>query len=428
MGREHGRGVHHRVALDRGFFLERGIDPGRRQTEGRLGGVSAGQGDLLAARVHDHVLAVPDFAGAGFHLLDLDDIGVGIELDVVEDAHRGHDKAHFDRQRAAQRLDLFGQLVAAVRGIDERQQCVAEFDFKIVHFQRRRHRLFRGRWLGVVGLFRLRGGGLFVPAVNQIGQGTGAAAKCKERNHRNAGQQRHDQHDGGRHAERFRISGELAEQRFVGGAADAGLGDQETGGDRDDERRNLCHQAVADGEQCVGLGGFGEGQALLQNADHHAADDVDQHDQETGDGVAAHEFRSAVHGAEETGLVLQVLAALTRHFLVDETGGEIGIDRHLLAGHGIEVETGRHLGDAARTFGDDDEVHDHQDGEDNNANDEIAAHDKMAERFDDMPGCAASFMAVGEDEPRRGKIERQPQAWWRSAGRSETRKIRAAPG
>ena len=64
------------------------------------------------------------------------------------------------------------------------------------------------------------------------------------------------------------------------------------------------------------------------------------------------------------------------------------------------MEAGRHFGDAARTFGDDHEVHDHQDGENNNANDEIAAHDKMAERFDDVSGCGASFMAVGENESR----------------------------
>ena len=102
VGGEHGRGVHHRIALDRSFFLERGIDPGRRQAEGWFRRVRAGQRDLLAAWVHHHVLAVPDFAGAGFHLLDLDDVGVGVELNVVEDAHRGHDKAHFDRERATQ--------------------------------------------------------------------------------------------------------------------------------------------------------------------------------------------------------------------------------------------------------------------------------------------------------------------------------------
>ena len=59
--------------------------------------------------------------------------------------------------------------------------------------------------------------------------------------------------------------------------------------------------------------------------------------------------------------------------LVDQAGREIGVDRHLLAGHGVEGEARRDFGDAARALGDDDEVHDHQDDEDDDADDEVAA-------------------------------------------------------
>ena len=147
--RQHGGGVDHGVALDRRLFLERGVDPGGRQAEGRLGGVGAGQLHLAAGRVHDHVLAGPDLAGAGVDFLDLDDIGVGVELHVVEDAHRRHHEAHLDRERAAQRLDLLGQPVAAVGRIDQRQQRVAELDLEVVDLERGRNRLFRGLGLGV---------------------------------------------------------------------------------------------------------------------------------------------------------------------------------------------------------------------------------------------------------------------------------------
>jgi hypothetical protein len=101
MRRQHGGGVDHRVALQRCFFLERGVDPGRRQAKRRLDGVNAGHADLVAGGVHDHELVRPDLAGAGVHFLDLDNVRVGLELDVVEDAHRRHHKAHFDRERAA---------------------------------------------------------------------------------------------------------------------------------------------------------------------------------------------------------------------------------------------------------------------------------------------------------------------------------------
>ena len=82
---------------------------------------------------------------------------------------------------------------------------------------------------------------------------------------------------------------------------------------------------------------------------------------EAGDRVAAHEFRGAVHGAVEVALVLELAAALARDLLVDEAGREIGVDRHLLAGHAVEAEARGDLGDAAGALGDDDEIH-HQRG------------------------------------------------------------------
>ena len=104
-----------------------------------------------------------------------------------------------------------------------------------------------------------------------------------------------------------------------------------------------------------------------------------------------------------------VLAALARLVLVDQAGGEVGVDRHLLAGHGVEVEARRDFGDAARALGDDDEVHDHQDREDDDADDEVAAHHEVAERLDDVAGGVGALVAVREDQARRGEVERQPQ-------------------
>ena len=289
-------------------------------------------------------------------------------------------------------------------------------------------RLLGGRRFGDFHLFRLVGDHLLGAAVDGEGQRRRAAAEREKRDHRDSGQQRHDQHDGGRHAERLGIAGELAEQRLVGGAGDAGLGDEEAGGGRNDQRRNLRDQPVADGQQRVILGGVGEAQALLHDADDHAADDVDHDDEEPGDGVAADEFRGAVHGAEKTRFVFQRLAPPPRLLLVDEAGIEIGVDGHLLARHGIEVKARRHFGDASGALGDDHEIHDHQDREHDDADDEIAAHDEIAERLDDVAGGGRAFVAMGENEPRRGEIERQPQHGGDQTARSGTRRIPAAPG
>src|SRR5262249_32408315 len=130
--------------LDRAFFLERSIDPGRRQPERRFLGVDAGQVHLSACRVHDHVLAGPDAPASSLDLLDLDHIGVGVELNVVEDAHRRHHESHLDCKRAPQRLDLLGEAVAAVGGVDERQQRIAELDLEVVDLERRRDRSSAG--------------------------------------------------------------------------------------------------------------------------------------------------------------------------------------------------------------------------------------------------------------------------------------------
>ena len=61
----------------------------------------------------------------------------------------------------------------------------------------------------------------------------------------------------------------------------------------------MCDQAIAHGEQRVGACSVGEAQSLLGDANHHAADDIDKHHQQARDGVAAHEFGGAVHGAEK---------------------------------------------------------------------------------------------------------------------------------
>ena len=259
----------------------------------------------------------------------------------------------------------------------------------------------------------------------QIGR---AAAEREEGQHRHARQHPQHQHDAGRHAERLRIAGQLLHQRLVGGAADARLRDQQARRGGHDQRRHLRDQAVADRQQRVGARGIGKAHALLGDADDDAADDVDEHHQQARDRVAAHEFRGAVHGAEEAAFVLQLLAALLGGRLVDQAGAEIGVDRHLLARHGVEVEAGGDFRDAPRTLGDDHEVHDHQDREHDNADDEIAAHHEIAEGLDDVAGGRGALMALRQDQPGRGQVERQPQHGRDQQDGRERRRIPAAPG
>src|SRR5882672_5308755 len=83
-----------------------------------------------------------------------------------------------------------------------------------------------------------------------------------------------------------------------------------------------------------------------------------------------------------TNLEAPSMAPTTGLGLVDHAGRQVGVDRHLLAAHRVEVEAGGDFGDTAGALGDDDEIHDHQDHEDDDADDEIAAHHEIAEGLD----------------------------------------------
>ena len=88
--------------------------------------------------------------------------------------------------------------------------------------------------------------------------------------------------------------------------------------------------------------------------------------------------------------------------LVNDAGIQFRIDRHLLAGHGVEGEPGRDFRDAAGALGDDHEIDHHQNEKDDRADDVVAAHHEVAEGVDDMAG-----VAVDEDEASGGDVERE---------------------
>ena len=203
------------------------------------------------------------------------------------------------------------------------------------------------------------------------------------------------------------IAGELAEQCLVRGAVDTRLGDQEAGRGRDDQGWDLRDQTVTDGQQRVGLRRIQHGQVFLSHADDDAGDDVDEGDQEAGNGVAADELRGAVHGAVKGRFIFQPAAPVAGLGLIDQTGRQIGVDRHLLAGHGVQGKTRRDFGNSAGAFGDDDEIYDHQYRKDDDADNEIALHHEIAERLNDLAGGIGAGMSFGEDQPGRCQIERK---------------------
>ncbi len=111
---------------------------------------------------------------------------------------------------------------------------------------------------------------------DDVADGRHGAGQRDEGEHRQAGHRRKEQEQRSCDVERARMGAELAEDGLVGGAARAALGDQQAGGKRDDQRRDLRDQAVADRQLDENVGGFAHVHAMAEVADRDAADDVDE--------------------------------------------------------------------------------------------------------------------------------------------------------
>ncbi len=86
----------------------------------------------------------------------------------------------------------------------------------------------------------------------------------------------------------------------------------------------------------------------------------------------------------------------------------VGVDRHLFAGHRIERETRGDFGDALRAGRDHHELDHDQHREGDQPDDEVAAHDELPEGGHERAD-AVGQMTLGQDQARRGDVEREPE-------------------
>ena len=148
---------------------------------------------------------------------------------------------------------------------------------------------------------------------------------------------------------------------------------------------------------------------MLDHADGHATDEVDEEDQQAGDGVTADELAGTVHGAVEVGFLGHFGAALLRLALLDQAGIEVGVDGHLLAGHGVEGEPRAHLGDTPGALGDHHEVDDHEDREDHDTDHVVTADHHLAEGLDHLARGRMAVVAVEQHDAGGRDVQRQAQ-------------------
>ncbi|KAH0439532.1 hypothetical protein KCU90_g3107, partial [Aureobasidium melanogenum] len=189
--------------------------------------------------------------------------------------------------------------------------------------------------------------------------------KTRDRGQRHAG--------GPGHADRLRMHRELpvdvAAQMRVGALARAHARHQNARRHRDDQRRNLRDEAVAHGENRVGLQRVGERHATLRDPHRQAADDVHQRHHEARHRVA-----------------------------LDELHRAIGVDTHLPPGNTVEREARRHFRDAVRALRDHDELDRRQHDEHHQPHGHVAAHHQRAERADDLAGVRMQQNHLGRSD------------------------------
>ena len=217
-----GRRIDDGIALEQRFFAIGRIDPhraaGRRSVRSSLRPASAIGWPL---RVHDQQHAGPQFAAAGLDFFDADNIGVGRQLQIILNAHRGHDEAHIAGQLAAQALDLIGQALPGF-AVDQAEQGIAEFKADHDRSQSGLRSALRLQAAGFAASSPLARPRLLFPG------------DCGERIARKAGRCRRARRKegtacrarspattsiAGAQSERAGIAAELAEQRLVGRAA-----------------------------------------------------------------------------------------------------------------------------------------------------------------------------------------------------------------
>ena len=192
---------------------------------------------------------------------------------------------------------------------------------------------------------------------------------------------------------------------------------------RDHQRRDLRDQAVADGQQYVVMRRVADRHVVLDDADHQAADDVDQHHQDAGNRVAADELAGTVHGAVKIRFLRDFRATLACRLFADQPGIQIGVDCHLLAGHGVQGKACPDFGDAAGTLGDDDKVDHHQDDEDHQTDRVISADHEVPEGFDDFAGGIPSGVSLQQHDAGGRDVERQAQQRGDQQHRRENGKV-----
>ena len=322
--------------------------------------------------------------------------------------HRWRQKTDFLGEFFTDTLDT-AQQFTALPFIHQRDQTIAHFQPQCVY----RDNILPGRF------FQLGGGGhhsrfrldscLECALCEQVSTAPQHRGQQEESKVRHAGNQTHAADDPGGNVEHLRLCKKLVKQLSADILIAGNARNHDTCRSRDQQRGNLRNQAIANRQQGVILDGSREIQIMLNHAYDQAADNVDDGHHDAGHRIAAHILAGTVHRAVELGFLGNFGTPLARFLLTDQAGVQIGVNRHLLAGHGIQGEARADFRDAPRALGDDHEIDYGQNDEHHDADRVIATDQEVAESLDHLARGVRPGVPFGEHYPGRGYVEREPQ-------------------
>ena len=165
-----------------------------------------------------------------------------------------------------------------------------------------------------------------------------------------------------------------------------------------DQCRDLRNQTVTDGQQGITLRRIAHRQAMLQYPHQQAANDVDNHDQNARDGVAAYKLTRTVHGAVEVSFLGHIRTTTFCLIFPDKTGVKVGVDRHLFTRHPIQHKARTDFCDTPRTFGDNHKVDDNEDDEHHDTDGKVTANKEVTKGFNHPTRCGRAGMAFKQND------------------------------
>ena len=247
MGSHHADVVDHRIAAAARERRAFGGNPECRQTEGRILGGRAFHASIHAAARDRQLLSGRHFEACHLHAFDQNGVLARAQREIV---------VHLDgRQIVAQ---LRSEILANTRdslqqrrvwpALHQLHQAEADFHGQRIHLEQR-FEVFLGRFVRLS--VEVLTAASFFRRMRQAM--TPSPPPSEERNGGQSGEQRQRHQHAAGQQQRLGFAEHLILELRSEPAVGAGAGDDQAAGDRDHQRRNHRHQAIADGEHGVGL-------------------------------------------------------------------------------------------------------------------------------------------------------------------------------